>query len=316
MTEREPRGFPKILCAGIAAQDIIMRVEEFPAPGAKVRASEYIITGGGCAANASIAVARLGGRAAFAGPLGCSKDQASNRIAASLDAEDVDCRSIVRQEGATISVSVILLDEKGEKFIATVRGAKVDGVSPPDIDVLVDDVEVVLIDNHLPSFVTPVCRAAQARKIPIVIDLDLKTMIDDPLLRLGSHVIASAEALRATTGLADLGAGLARLAPAISGFLAVTDGPTGVFWLEDGILRHLPGFSVTAVDTLAAGDIFHAGFALGLAEGHDLVGTLRFASAAAALKCTRFGGAAGAPLRLEVDQFLKQWGNTESVVGG
>jgi sulfofructose kinase len=116
----------------------------------------------------------------------------------------------------------------------------------------VDDADVVLIDNRFPSFVTPICRAAQARKIPIVIDFDLKTTIDDPLLKLGSHMIASAEALRATTGLADLGAGLAKMATAISGFLAVTDGPNGVFWLENGAMRRLPAFSVTTVDTLAA----------------------------------------------------------------
>jgi sugar/nucleoside kinase (ribokinase family) len=33
---------------------------------------------------------------------------------------------------------------------------------------------------------------------------------------------------------------------------------------------------------------------------------LRFASAAAALKCTRFGGASAAPRRAEVDEFLKK----------
>ena len=270
--------------------------------------------GGGCAANASIAVARLNGRAAFAGPLGSTKDEASSRIAASLDAEDVDSSGIVRQEGATISVSLILLDEAGEKSVATVRGAKLDGVFPKDADELVSDVDAVLIDNRFPSFVTPVCRAARARKIPIVIDFDLKTTTDDPLLKLGSHVIASAEALRATTGLTDLGAGLARMATTISGFLAVTDGPNGVFWLENGTLRRLPAFSVTTIDTLAAGDVFHAGFTLALAEGRDLVGALRFASAAAAIKCTRFGGAAGAPLRAEVEQFLRQRGETESLL--
>ena len=119
MTERGPGELSKILCAGIAAQDIIMRVEKFPAPGAKVPASDYTITGGGCAANASIAVARLGGRAAFAGPLGSTKDEASNRIAAFLDAEGVDCSGVVRQEGATISVSLILLDEAGEKPVSS-----------------------------------------------------------------------------------------------------------------------------------------------------------------------------------------------------
>ena len=62
MIERGPRQLPRILCAGIAAQDIIMRVERFPAAGTKVPATDYIVTGGGCAANASLAVARLGGR--------------------------------------------------------------------------------------------------------------------------------------------------------------------------------------------------------------------------------------------------------------
>ena len=79
MTE-DPRKRPKILCAGIAVQDIVMRVQNFPAPGTKVPASEFIITGGGCAANAAVAIARLGGRVAFAGPLGGSNDAVSDRI--------------------------------------------------------------------------------------------------------------------------------------------------------------------------------------------------------------------------------------------
>jgi hypothetical protein len=69
LTERAHKS-PKILCAGIAVQDIVMRVESFPAPGTKVPASEFIITGGGCAANAAVTIARLNGRVAFAGPLG------------------------------------------------------------------------------------------------------------------------------------------------------------------------------------------------------------------------------------------------------
>jgi sulfofructose kinase len=111
--------------------------------------------------------------------------------------------------------------------------------------------------------------------------------------------------LRATTGLEDLAAALKRLAEHVSSFVAVTDGPDGVAWLEDGTLRHMPAFKVQAIDSLAAGDAFHGAFTLGLAEGRDLADVLRFASATAALKCTHFGGAAGAPRRAEVDAFLK-----------
>jgi sulfofructose kinase len=294
------------LCAGIAVQDIVMRVENFPAPGSKVAASEFIITGGGCAANAAVAIARLGGRAAFAGPLGGGDDQVSNRIATDLSAEGIDCSGAVRIDGGTASVSLILLDAQGEKTIATRRGVKLGNVLPVDAARLVADVDAVLVDNRFPDFVTAVCRAAHARKIPIVIDLDQATKPDHPLLKLGTHVVSSAEALHGTTGLSDYSAGLRQLAEHVSGFLAITDGPNGVYWLDHGALRHMPAFKVNAIDSLGAGDAFHGAFTLGLAEGRDLEDAMRFASATAALKCTHFGGAAGAPQRAEVEEFLKK----------
>jgi sugar/nucleoside kinase (ribokinase family) len=297
---------PKILCAGIAVQDIIMRVENFPAPGTKVPASDFVITGGGCAANAAVAIARLNGRVAFAGPLGGANDPISVRIVADLTAEGIDCSGAVRVDGGTASVSLILLDAQGEKTIATRRGVKLGNVLPADAGKLVADAEAVLVDNRFPEFVTAVCRAAHARKIPIVIDLDLATQVDDPLLALGTHVVASTEALRATTGLDDYGAGLQRLAEHVLGFLAVTDGPNGIYWLDAGSVRHMPAFKVKAIDSLAAGDAFHGAFTLGLAEGRDLASAMRFAGATAALKCTKFGGASGAPRRAEVEEFLEK----------
>ena len=283
-----------------------MRVQNFPSPGTKVAASEFIITGGGCAANAALAIARLKGRVAFAGPLGGKDDAVSERILADLAAEGVDCSGAARVDGGTASVSLILLDAEGEKTIATRRGVGLEQALPQDADRLVANVDAVLVDNRFPDFVAAVCRATQARKIPVVIDLDQATKLDDPLLALGTHVIASTEALRATAGLGAPAAALKRLAENVPGFVAVTDGPNGVYWLENGALRHMPAFAVKAIDTLGAGDAFHGAFTLAIAEGRDLIGALRFASAAAALKCTHFGGAAGAPKRAEVDEFLKR----------
>jgi len=283
-----------------------MRVQNFPTPGAKVTASDCIITGGGCAANAALAVARLGGRAAFAGPLGSKDDAVSERILADLAVEGVDCGGVARVDGGTASMSLILLDAEGEKTIATRRGVGLAQTLPENADKMVADVDAVLVDNRFLDFVTAVCRAAKARNIPTIIDLDLATEPDDVLLKLGTHVIASTEALRATAGLEDSAAALKRLAEHLSGFIAVTDGPRGVFWLENGALRHMPAFTVKTVDSLGAGDTFHGAFTLALAEGCDLIGALRFANAAAALKCTHFGGASGSPHRAEVDAFLKR----------
>jgi len=60
------------------------------------------------------------------------------------------------------------------------------------------------------------------------------------------------------------------------------------------------------VDTLGAGDVFHGAIALANTEDQDLQAALKFASAAAALKCTRFGGAFAAPQRAEVEALLGQ----------
>jgi sulfofructose kinase len=297
---------PKILCCGIAVQDIIMRVQSFPAPGTKVVATEFIITGGGCAGNAAVTIARLNGRVAFAGPLGGSADAVSNRIVSDLQKEGVDCSGVERVDGVSAPVSLILLDATGEKTIATRRGFKLGDQLPKDAAKLIDDAAAVLADNRFPEFVTAVCRAAKVRKIPVVIDLDQATKLDDPLLALGTHVVASAEALLEMAGSSDYEKALKALAAHLSGFVAMTDGPKGVYWLESGELRHLPAFKVDAIDSLGAGDAFHGAFTQALVEGRALRDMLRFASATAALKCTRFGGASAAPTRADVDAFLKR----------
>jgi len=50
--------------------------------------------------------------------------------------------------------------------------------------------------------------------------------------------------------------------------------------------------------------VFHGAFTLALAEGRDVIAALRFAAAAAGLKCTRLGGSMAAPRRAEVDALL------------
>ena len=67
----------------------------------------------------------------------------------------------------------------------------------------------------------------------------------------------------------------------------------------------MDAFQVEAVDTLGAGDTFHGAFAVRFVESRDVVDAMRFAAAAAAIKCTRFGGLMGAATRAEVDAFLR-----------
>ena len=51
-----------VLCVGIAVLDYVFSVETMPVRAEKYRARDLAVVGGGIAANASVAVARLGGR--------------------------------------------------------------------------------------------------------------------------------------------------------------------------------------------------------------------------------------------------------------
>jgi sugar/nucleoside kinase (ribokinase family) len=305
LTERRTAGArASVLCAGIAVQDNVMRVESFPRPGTKISASDFVTLGGGCAANAAVAIARLGGRAHFAGPLGDPADPVSRDIVRGLSAQAINTRGVRHVRGAHASVSLILIDAGGEKMIATRRGKGLDKAKPADLAKLLRGVDVVLTDNRFPNFVLPVCRAARARGIPVVIDFDKQSALSEPLLRAASHVIASSEALRASAGTRDLRKGLALLGRKLKGFVAVTDGPNGAYWLDGKTIRRVPAFKIKAIDTLGAGDAFHGAFALAIAEGRGIVDAMRFASATAALKCETFGGMTGTPTRAQVTKLL------------
>ena len=299
-------GAPRILCAGIIVLDEVFRVEEFPQPDGKVQAKGFFVVNGGCAANAAVAIARLGGRAALAGPLGGPEGEDGNgdRVLKALQREKIDCTFCQRVDGMATALSAIFMNAQGERTIVTYRDERVAATKPKDPDAIVASADAVLADNRYPDFVLPICEAARRRKLPILIDGDRPTVEDDPLFSLATHVIFSSECLRATTGVTDLGDGLKRIAKKTGAFLAVSNGPGDIIYLDDGALRRAPVFKITAVDTLGAGDAFHGGFLLALAEGRSVPDAMRFGAAVAGIKCTRIGGPAGCPSRAEVEALL------------
>lgn len=186
----------------------------------------------------------------------------------------------------------------------TYRDPKLWSVRLPPPDQLLNDVDAILTENRCAEFVTEVCAEATRRGIPVVVDADRVMSQREGLLQASSHIIFSEEALHATAGEKDDVSALRRIASLTPAFLGVTSGAKGVTWLEGGNPQHAPAFPVHTVDTLGAGDAFHGAFTLAMAEGQDIGSAMRFASAAAALKCTREGGAFASPQRNEVKDFL------------
>jgi sulfofructose kinase len=300
-----PKIPPRILCIGMPVRDLTFRIQELPGRGLKVNASHFDEIAGGNALNAAIGIVRLGGRASICGPMGDSRETSARYIFEKLAHEGIDTKHVVHMPGLVTPISSIMIDPSGERTIVTFRDPELWKVHLPDADTLLRDCAAILTENRCAEFCTDLCAEARKRGIPVVVDVDRAMSMREGLLTASSHLIFSSEALQATAGVTDDALALKKIAKLTPSFLAGTRGPRGTIWLDERReLKETPAFPVHTVDTLGAGDIFHGAFTLAITENQDVPDALCFASAAAALKCTRFGGAFACPQRPEVEALL------------
>lgn len=306
-----------VVCLGHAALDRVYTVESIPTVPTKVRAIAYREVGGGMAANAACAIARLGGRVAFFGRAG--DDAAGAAIAQEFASYGVDARAFRRLPGCRSSQSAILVDAKGERLIVSHHGDVPDDASWLPLGE-VRDAGAVLADVRWPAGARALFGAAREAGVPRVLDADVaEGATIDELLRLADHVVFSEHGLARWATIPDEAGEKRRLAALERAWhamrtqgapkaCAVTCGAAGSWWLTNDGPLHLPAPEIDVVDTLGAGDVFHGAYALGLAEGRGVDDAARFATIAAALKCTRGGGRAGCPTRVEVVAFTARGG--------
>lgn len=296
---------PRILCVGMPVRDLSFRVDAVPERGSKANASHFAEICGGNALNAAIAIARLGGRVSFAGPMGDAREASSSFILERMVQEGIDTSGIVRMPGLATPVSAIMIEPSGERTLTIYRDPRLWNVQLPEATGMLADCQAVLVESRCAAFCTDLCVEARRRGIAVVVGVDRAMALTDRLLKVASHLLFASAQLQETTGVSDDAEALRHLTRLTPAFLAATRGPRGTIWLNGlGEPDETPAFPVEAVDTLGAGDVFHGAFTLRLAEGADVPAALRFAAAAAALKCARHGGGLAAPQRSEINRLL------------
>lgn len=291
----------RLLSVGALTLDTILRVETLPTHQGKFIASDGVQIASGMATSAACAARRLGAEVSLWASAG--DDLIGDQLVAGIEAEGVDCTHVRRVSGARSALASIVVDAHGERIIVPFydKRAQADPEALPFADLTAFD--AVLVDVRWPGAAALALNAAHAIGRPAILDADTAPLaVLEQLLPLASHIVASEPAVRIICGQAlDLESACTDLASRTDAFVAVTGGAAGTWWFDrvTGSSRHVEAPRIKAVDTLAAGDVFHGAFAVGLAEAMPVEHALRFASAAAALKCQRFGGRLGAPDRAE-----------------
>jgi sulfofructose kinase len=283
----------RIICLGLSALDQVWRVDRlFSGQSEKIRSLDYSTLGGGMAANAAVTGARLGGAVAFWGRGG--DDAAGHEMRSALAAEGIDVANFRLFPDGRSSVSGIIVDKSGERQIVNFRGTCPEATDWLPLD-QVARASAVLADPRWVEGAVALFGKARALGIPTVLDGDVADAeVFERLLPLSDHAIFSEPALASFAGSAD-DAALNRLARFDCRVVAVTRGGEGVSWYENGRLQRRAAYPVSVVDTTGAGDVFHGAYVLAIGSGLEIGDAMAFASAAAALKCTRSGGRAGIP---------------------
>ena len=300
-------------------------------------APTFTAQAGGAPANVAVAIARLGGRAAFVGMFG--RDMFGDLLLRELAAAGVDTTHARRTDAANTALAFVSHAAHGERDFSFYR--------PPAADLLFRDADFdasvfaagTIFHTGSCSMTEPAIadttlagmRRARHAGALVSFDMNLRPALwprgEDPAatiwqaLALADVVKLSAEELAflaASTG--GEGHAFTRLWNGNAKLVVVTDGERATRWFTPNASGERNAYPVRAIDTTGAGDAFTAGclyqfakaamdataLATFAADPDRLDAMLRFSAACGALAVTRAGSFAAMPALAEVEAFLEQ----------
>ena len=289
-----------VLVTGVSVIDFIFQLDEIPKKSEKFRALEASISGGGVAANAAVAISRLGGSATLVSRLG--KDQIGNIIKNQLIEEGINVKFTKQFDQNKSSFSSVYIDKNGERQVVNYR----DKTLPVEAS-WINDIkqhDAYLADTRWNEGTIETLKVAKFFNRPGILDAEETVTVE--AIKTASHVAFSLYGLQSFTKQKNIIDGLNEISKITSGWVCVTNGEKGVFFLQNSELINIPTKKVLVKDTLGAGDVWHGAFTLSLAEDNNEINAIKFANSAATLKCCVFGGRHGFPNREELKKFIME----------
>ncbi|HET7873894.1 MAG TPA: ribokinase, partial [Methylomirabilota bacterium] len=270
-----------------------------------------MINHGGKGANQAVAARLLGAEVRLIGCVG--EDRPGTQVREALFARGIDAEGLLRTADAPTGTALIMVDSEGRNLIGVAPGANhkltVDMVRP--FEAAIQWADIVLCQLEVPlAVVLWALVAAQRQGVRTILNPAPYRPLPEDVWRYISYLTPNATEIAAFAGLEVRDVESAREAAQRligrgASTVIVTLGEQGVLACSPVNAAHYPAFSVTAVDTTAAGDAFNGALAVGLAAGGTIEQAIPLASAAAALTCTKRGAQDSLPTRSDIERFLK-----------
>jgi len=304
-----------VLVFGSLNMDLVVQSPRLPQPGETLVGRAFATIPGGKGANQAVAAARQDAETVMVGRVGA--DDFGQQLRHGLAIDGINVESVIVDEATHTGVAAIAVADTGENQIVIVPGAngRVGDADWQRLHRHLEAAQLLLLQCEIPAaMVAKAAHLAHSKGVTVILDpapvpdfdlgpvypvIDILTPNQVEAAQLvGFPVETVTQAQEAIAVLQSRGATTVMVKLGAQGVLCGT--PTDTF--------HIPAFSVTVADTVAAGDAFNGGLAAALHEGKPLRAAVVWAAATAALAVTKSGAQSSLPTRSQVTDFLKQSG--------
>lgn len=306
---------PRLLALGSLNVDVQLRADRWPEPDETLVGRDFLMIGGGKAANVAWLARHLGVEAELMAHVGTDPNQKT--ALHFLREKGVDLSGVRAVEQHYTGISLIIVHKNARKGILLAPNAN-DAWSTEDTRSIQEALESapagsILVTNlEIPAeCVKFAIRCAKARNLPVVLDPSPADRLDRELLESGCYLTPNQSEAQRLTHITIESAGQAieagrRLLSRGNPGVCVKLGNGGCAVVSADQQEMVSAPPVQPVDTTGAGDAFAGALGIALLEQQSLVSAARFAVAAAAHAVTGYGSHPSYPSRSQIENLLRQ----------
>lgn len=300
--------YPQVVGIGSTVYDTLMVVDGFPQEDTKMQGVETKVQGGGPCATALVAAQKLGVSTAYMGTIG--DDPFGTFMMDDMKKWNVNTDYVkVVPDTVSFHAVVVLNQQTASRTCVWNKGT----VAAPTAEDLNEDViknaKVLHLDGHMLDAAIYAAKKCKEWGVKVSHDAGGTYPNIEKLMEYVDWLIPSEEFALKMTGAATAEEAAQKLYDTYHPELVVlTQGVKGGILLDEKGMRHYDSYKVEVKDSNGCGDTFHGAFVAGKIHGLSNDDACKYASAAAAIKCTRLGARYGMANDQECRAFLKERG--------
>lgn len=295
----------QIVGIGANVKDTLFQLETYPTQDTKQGAKTVKEAGGGPCGTGLVAAAKLGATCAYIG--NCSDDSVGAFLREDFKKYGVSTQ-LMRTIPDTIGFCscIWLADDEATRTCVYHRGTVPPTCLDEEMKSAIAEAQLLMVDGNDLDAAVEAAKLAKKAGTTVLYDAGGRYPNVDKLLRETDILIPSEEFALGHTGTDDVNEAAKKLWQLYSPqIIVITQGKKGGILYDGEKVLTYPAFPVEAVDTNGSGDVFHGAFAAAYVRGMDYPTCCRFASAVAALKCTKVGARAAVPTWDEAMTFIE-----------